>query len=82
MWLADVDAEQYCEGLLSQARGFERMDAPSARQFGGYTVVAVPLVLITRSRRIMGAFAIGRWAPRWGLPSDLQRSRETRTPSR
>ena len=23
--------------------GFERMDAPSARQFGGYVVVAVPL---------------------------------------
>ena len=28
---------------VSAVGSFERMDAPSARQFGGYTVVAVPL---------------------------------------
>jgi hypothetical protein len=28
---------------VSSIGSFERMDAPSARQFGGYTVVAVPL---------------------------------------
>lgn len=39
---SDALARGWAKAVSSIGR-FERMDAPSARQFGGYTVVAVPL---------------------------------------
>jgi hypothetical protein len=38
-----VDLARGWTGVVDAAGAFERIDAPSARQFGGYTVVDVPL---------------------------------------
>jgi hypothetical protein len=43
-----VDLARQWATVVDSAGGFERIDAPSARQFGGYTLVDVPL-----------AFAVG-----------------------
>ena len=38
-----VDLARQWAGVVDSAGSFERIDAPSARQFGGYTLVDVPL---------------------------------------
>jgi len=38
-----VDLARGWAGVVDSADSFERIDAPSARQFGGYTLVDVPL---------------------------------------
>jgi len=38
-----VDLARGWAGVVDSAGSFERIDTPSARQFGGYTVVDVPL---------------------------------------
>ena len=38
-----VDLARGWAGVVDSARSFERIDTPSAREFGGYTLVDVPL---------------------------------------
>lgn len=49
-----VDLAREWAGVVDSAGSFERIDAPSARQFGGYTLVDVPL-----------AFAAGGQSGKW-----------------
>ena len=39
----NVDLARQWAGVVDSAGSFERIDTPSARQFGGYTLVDVPL---------------------------------------